>query len=152
MAWLNRVVGWVKRSNAPKEAPPTASALKKPPARKVTSPPKPAFPKSAPPKAKKPALVKKAPPAEKAPARRDPMSDSQKLLIQGQQHQHKGDLKGAMAHYNKAIELDPGNYEAYTNRGVAREATGDVKGAKSDYTKSIELQVNDEINRQLDSQ
>jgi tetratricopeptide (TPR) repeat protein/S1-C subfamily serine protease len=50
-----------------------------------------------------------------------------------------GDKQGAIADYNKAIELKPDDAEAYNNRGNARYHLGDKKGAIADYTKAIEL-------------
>ena len=39
------------------------------------------------------------------------------------------DLKGAMADYNKAIELKPDFAEAYTNRGNLKTKMNDLQGA-----------------------
>jgi tetratricopeptide (TPR) repeat protein len=51
----------------------------------------------------------------------------------------KGDLDGAIADYNKAIELKPDLAVAYYNRGTAKRAKGDLDGAIADYNKGIEL-------------
>lgn len=128
MAWLDRLVGWTKgkkerpRAQGPAPAPEKAA----PQARN---------PKPAPKKASSP-----------------PADESSKLFVRGRQRQSKGDFKGAIRDFTKAIELNPDNVEAYANRGVAREASGDVQGAKDDYTKSIEIQVRTEISRQLADQ
>ena len=51
----------------------------------------------------------------------------------------KGDLAGAIADYNRAIELDPKYAAAYYNRGLAKKAKGDLDGAIADYNRAIEL-------------
>lgn len=53
----------------------------------------------------------------------------------------KGDMGGAIADYNNALQLKPNSADAnvYTNRGSARAATGDLDGAIADATKALEL-------------
>ncbi len=51
----------------------------------------------------------------------------------------KGDLDGAIADYNRAIELNPKDARAYNNRGIAKRAKGDLDGAIADYNRAIEL-------------
>jgi tetratricopeptide (TPR) repeat protein len=50
-----------------------------------------------------------------------------------------GDFDGAIADYDKAIELNPGFASAYGNRGDAKKAKGEFDSAISDYNKAIEL-------------
>jgi len=50
-----------------------------------------------------------------------------------------GDDSGAIADYNKAIEIKPDYAEAYVNRGVARGNLGDYEGEIADYNKAIEI-------------
>ena len=51
----------------------------------------------------------------------------------------KGDFRGAIIDYTKAIELNPSNVDAFFNRGNAKAKNGDFRGAIIDYTKAIEL-------------
>jgi lipoprotein NlpI len=51
----------------------------------------------------------------------------------------KGDLNGAIADYNRAIELDPKYTGAYTGRGNVKQRKGDFNGAIADHNRAIEL-------------
>lgn len=51
----------------------------------------------------------------------------------------KGDLDGALADYNRALELTPRNFEIHGNRAAARQKKGDLDGALTDYTVAITL-------------
>ena len=73
-------------------------------------------------------------------------ADSTKLNDSGLAKYENGDYAGALADYNKAIELiqkgdayAKDNEVIYTNRGDAKLALGDYQGAVADYTKAIEL-------------
>ena len=52
----------------------------------------------------------------------------------------KGDVVGAIADINRAIELDPKLAAAYYNRAYTKQGKGDIDGAIADYTRAIELQ------------
>jgi tetratricopeptide (TPR) repeat protein len=49
------------------------------------------------------------------------------------------DYYGAITDFNKAIELDPNDDDAYYNRGRSKHSLKDHSGAIEDYTKAIEL-------------
>jgi tetratricopeptide (TPR) repeat protein len=51
----------------------------------------------------------------------------------------KGDKDGALANFNKAIELKPDFALAYNNRGSIKLDKGDLDGALADFNKTIEL-------------
>src|SRR4029077_19634179 len=50
----------------------------------------------------------------------------------------KDDADGALADYNRAIELDPKNASAFNNRGNIKKAEGDLDGAIADFNSAIE--------------
>ena len=56
---------------------------------------------------------------------------------------NEGDLQGAIADCNKAIEVDPKDARAYRYRGHAKEDLGDLQGAIADYNKAIEVDPKD---------
>ena len=45
----------------------------------------------------------------------------------------------AISKWNKVLETDPGNADAYYNRGVAYRKKGELEQAMSDYTKAMEI-------------
>lgn len=51
----------------------------------------------------------------------------------------KGDYRGAIQDYSKAIEIKPDLAEAYLNRGIAKSQLGDKNGACLDLSKAGEL-------------
>ena len=53
-----------------------------------------------------------------------------------------GDLDGAIADLDKAINLKPNYEEAYNNRGIVKRHKGDLEGAIADYTEAINLKPN----------
>ena len=55
--------------------------------------------------------------------------------------QKKGDLDGAMADFNQAIQLNPQYGLAYRNRGNAKRKKGDLDGAIADFNQAIKLGV-----------
>jgi tetratricopeptide (TPR) repeat protein len=73
------------------------------------------------------------------PVRSQTPSTAVDYFNRGAERQKAGDLDGAIANYNKAIEIDPRYAAAYNNRGGERQAKGDHDGAIADYTKAIEI-------------
>ncbi len=61
----------------------------------------------------------------------------------GNAKQAKGDLDGAIDDYNRAIEINPIDIDAYSYRGIAKARKGDLEGAIADYTRAIELNPKD---------
>ncbi len=59
--------------------------------------------------------------------------------IQGGQKEIKGDLKGAIADYNKAIEVNPQYAQAYNDRGIARFKLGDKQGSIEDFSQALRI-------------
>jgi tetratricopeptide (TPR) repeat protein len=70
-----------------------------------------------------------------------PAADGSKtnLVEQGIEKGKQGDLDGALADFNRAIELDPKNALAYYNRAYSKKLKKDAAGAIADYTRAIEL-------------
>ena len=51
----------------------------------------------------------------------------------------QGDYQGAIADYNKAIEINPKDAITHTNRGNVKDDLEDYQGAIADYTKVIDM-------------
>jgi tetratricopeptide (TPR) repeat protein len=51
----------------------------------------------------------------------------------------KGDMDGAIADFNRAIEIYPKDAAPFYNRGIARQSKGDLDGAMADFDRTIEL-------------
>lgn len=54
----------------------------------------------------------------------------------------KGDLKGALNDYNKALKIQSSDPESWLNRGLVKEKLRDFNGAFADFTQAIELKHN----------
>ncbi len=61
------------------------------------------------------------------------------LVNRGIEKGKQGDLDGAIADFNRAIELNPKDDAPYYNRAQAKRLKKDTAGAIADYTRAIEL-------------
>ena len=67
---------------------------------------------------------------------------SSEYFKSGLNNAKNGDYYGAIADFNKTIELDPDFADAYENRGISKRKLKDYYGAIADYNKAIELDPN----------
>ena len=56
-----------------------------------------------------------------------------------------GDLDGAIADYDRAIQLDPKDPAIYNNRGLAKQAKGNLDAAIVDFNRAIQLNPKDAV-------
>ena len=73
----------------------------------------------------------------------NPLADN--LFHSGVDKYMQGDYQGAIADYTKAIEINPQDVGAYTNRGIAKNGLKDYQGAIADYNKALEINPKDAI-------
>ncbi len=66
-------------------------------------------------------------------------TDYMDYIQRGSSKDYEKDYRGAIADYNKAIQLDPNNAQAYINRGSSKDYLKDYRGALTDYNKAIQL-------------
>jgi lipoprotein NlpI len=64
---------------------------------------------------------------------------SSQAFDEGVQASQVGDWDAAMAHFDRAIALDPKYIEAYERRAYAKEKKGDADGAIADYSQAMDL-------------
>ena len=53
--------------------------------------------------------------------------------------QNRGDIDGALADYNRAIQLNPYDAIPYNNRGLIKAAKGDLDGAIDDFNRALKI-------------
>ncbi len=63
----------------------------------------------------------------------------QQFLQRGNALAVRGDFDAAIADYDRALLLEPGQASVYKNRGLARAGKGNYKGAIADYKQAIRL-------------
>ena len=61
------------------------------------------------------------------------------FLREGEYKWSNEDFKGALADFDRALEFNPRNAEAWSRRGVIKEYEGDFTGAVSNYDQAIAL-------------
>ena len=66
-------------------------------------------------------------------------SNDRKYFNAGTKKSASGDYAGAIADYDRAIQINPNYVKAYNNSGIAKDALKDQAGAIADYDKAIEL-------------
>src|ERR1039457_3274122 len=67
--------------------------------------------------------------------------DAKKLFNAGDNKYASGDYAGAIADFDKAIQIDLNYIEAYNNRGMTKDALQDESGVIADYAKAIEVKI-----------
>src|SRR6059058_2141434 len=81
-------------------------------------------------------VTEKSPSPASSPAADESDGD---LVNRGIEKAKNGDLDGAMADFDRAIELNPKDDAPYYNRAQAKRLKKDTAGAIADYTRAIEL-------------
>ncbi|UCE37519.1 MAG: tetratricopeptide repeat protein [Thermoplasmata archaeon] len=66
-------------------------------------------------------------------------NDSKMWFKYGMAHLNLGKVEKSIEYFDKVIELDPINPDAYARRGTAMESLGDYEGAKKFFEKALEL-------------
>ena len=74
-----------------------------------------------------------------SPASSTSEQSGEDLVNRGMEKAKNGDLDGAIADFDRAIELNPKDDAPYYNRAQAKRLKNDVAGAIADYTRAIEL-------------
>jgi len=81
-------------------------------------------------------VTEKSPSPASSPATEE---SGENLVNRGIEKAKNGDLDGAMADFDRAIEIDPKDDAPYYNRAQAKRLKKDTTGAIADYTRAIEL-------------
>ncbi len=72
----------------------------------------------------------------------NPVESSKNYNAMGYEYHKKGQYDKAIVWYNRALEFNPQNFEAYVNRGNTYEAMDAHHDAIADYNRAIELNPN----------
>src|SRR4051794_19490264 len=77
---------------------------------------------------------------EAAPAaapKRTAADEAAELLARGAEFANRGDFRNAIAHFDRALTLDPSNVKALNNRGYARTGLRDFPRAVADFDEAL---------------
>ena len=64
---------------------------------------------------------------------------SRDTIFGGNEHYYKGEYAKAIQYYDKALEMDSKNVDAWYNKGVALDNLGKYKEAIQSYDKALEI-------------
>ncbi|MEL6287168.1 MAG: tetratricopeptide repeat protein [Pseudomonadota bacterium] len=59
--------------------------------------------------------------------------------LEGAAAGERGDLVGAMRHFDRAIALSPDYYQAYSNRALAHVRGGNLRAARADFDRALNI-------------
>jgi tetratricopeptide (TPR) repeat protein len=77
---------------------------------------------------------------------RDNAPKADDYFVSGVQKYQKGDYQGALANFNRTIQLDPKSSGAYYNRAILKtDNLNDPQGALADYNRAISIEPNSAI-------
>lgn len=76
-------------------------------------------------------------------AANQPTDDAQGWFNQGVQQYEAGDLEGAIASYDRALEMQPDAYVAWNNRGIALSDLGLFDSAIASYDRALQIKPDD---------
>ena len=77
--------------------------------------------------------------AAQQPAERHAETSAAMLLRQASLHESRGDYEAAIAGYDRAIEVEPRDWQLYLLRGSAHFKAGQVEASIDDFDRAVEL-------------
>jgi Flp pilus assembly protein TadD len=83
-----------------------------------------------------------------APVRADERSDAKEQVKFGIRVAQLGLWREAVAHWERAVRLDPTYAQAYNNLAIGYEHQGDFEKARNAYQKALELNPNNQYIKQ----
>ena len=70
-------------------------------------------------------------------------------LSAGNLLEQKGNYTGAVAAYNRALEIDPKDKQGWVNKGDALNLLGNYTGAVAAYNRALEIDPNNELAKRI---
>jgi tetratricopeptide (TPR) repeat protein len=67
------------------------------------------------------------------------ISEAREHCLRGASRHAEGDLRGAVAEFERALATAPDSPEVYNNRGATRHALGDLAGAQADLDRALAI-------------